>query len=76
MKKLIKSVLRSAGFELRRVQSGRSDTMASTLLKWAVSTEVTTVIDVGASNGSWTRLALKGWPNAQYLLVEAQQGAS
>jgi FkbM family methyltransferase len=74
MKKLIKSVLRSAGLELRRVQPGRNDTMASALLKWAVSTEVSTVIDVGASNGCWTRLALKGWPNAQYLLVEAQRG--
>jgi FkbM family methyltransferase len=48
--------------------------MASTLLKWAASSEVSTVIDVGASNGSWTRLAMKGWPNAQYLLVEAQRG--
>jgi FkbM family methyltransferase len=48
--------------------------MASTLLKWAASTEVNTIIDVGASNGCWTRLALKAWPNAQYLLVEAQPG--
>jgi FkbM family methyltransferase len=47
--------------------------MAATLLKWARTTEVSTVIDVGASNGCWTRLALKGWPNAQYFLVEAQQ---
>lgn len=47
--------------------------MAGNLLRWARSTEVSTVIDVGASNGCWTRLALKGWPNAQYLLVEAQQ---
>lgn len=65
------------GFEMRRVrreQPGWTDTMASTLLKWAASTEVSTVIDVGASNGSWTRLAIKGWPNAQYFLVEAQKG--
>lgn len=47
--------------------------MAAILQKWAASTEVTTVIDVGASNGCWTRLALKGWPHAEYLLVEAQQ---
>ena len=73
MKKLIKLALRSAGFELRRIQPEQSDTMASTLLKWAASTEVNTIIDVGASNGCWTRLALKGWPNAQYLLVEAQR---
>ena len=76
MKALIKSALRSMGVEVRRAQHeqpGRAGTMASTLVKWAVSTEVNTVIDVGASNGSWTRLALKGWPKAQYLLVEAQR---
>jgi FkbM family methyltransferase len=78
MKELIKSALRSAGFELRRLQHERpperANTMASTLLKWAASTEVNSVIDVGASNGCWTRLALKGWPKARYLLVEAQPG--
>ena len=47
--------------------------MAAALVKWAASTKVSTVVDVGASNGCWTRLALKGWPNAQYLLVEAQK---
>jgi len=65
------------GYEVRRIQHEqpvRTDTMASTLLKWAASTEVKTVIDVGASNGCWTRLALKGWPDAQYFLVEAQRG--
>jgi FkbM family methyltransferase len=48
--------------------------MASTLIKWAASTELNTIIDVGASNGCWARLALEGWPKAQYLLVEAQRG--
>jgi len=63
------------GFEMRRIQKlpERTDTMAATLLKWATTTEVNTVIDVGASNGCWTRLALRGWPNANYLLVEAQR---
>ena len=30
------------------------------------------VIDVGASNGSWSRVCMQHFPNAQYLLVEAQ----
>ena len=34
---------------------------------------VRTVIDVGASNGSWTRLARESYPDAGYLLIEAQQ---
>jgi FkbM family methyltransferase len=33
---------------------------------------VRTVIDVGASDGRWTELALRHFPNAQYLLIEAQ----
>ena len=76
MKRLIKSAFRSVGLEVRRAHQEsheRAETMAATLLKWARSTELNTVIDVGASNGCWTRLALQGWPNAQYLLVEAQQ---
>jgi FkbM family methyltransferase len=32
---------------------------------------VASVIDIGASNGSWSRLARSAWPNARFLLVEA-----
>ncbi|MFM9946103.1 MAG: FkbM family methyltransferase, partial [Bacteroidia bacterium] len=32
-----------------------------------------TIIDIGASNGSWSELCLKYFPNAHYFLVEAQQ---
>ena len=32
---------------------------------------VPTIIDVGASNGMWTELALVDFPNSQYLLIEA-----
>lgn len=35
--------------------------------------EINTVIDVGASNGSWSRICMKYLPNAQYLLIEAQE---
>ncbi len=35
--------------------------------------KLTTVIDVGASNGSWSRIFLKSYPKADYLLVEAQK---
>ncbi len=33
---------------------------------------VNTVVDVGASNGSWTEVCMKHLPRAQYLLIEAQ----
>jgi FkbM family methyltransferase len=32
-----------------------------------------TVIDVGASNGMWTREVIQQFPNAQYFLVEARR---
>lgn len=35
--------------------------------------DVGTVIDIGASNGAWSAEAMKFFPNAQYLLIEAQQ---
>ncbi|HEY2460735.1 MAG TPA: FkbM family methyltransferase [Candidatus Acidoferrum sp.] len=34
-----------------------------------------TVIDVGASNGSWSKRVMKYFPEANYLLVEAQEAA-
>ncbi len=34
--------------------------------------KINTVIDVGASNGMWSQMALKYYPLAQYLLIEAQ----
>jgi len=35
--------------------------------------EVATVIDIGASNGMWSEVCERRFPNARYLLVEAQQ---
>lgn len=33
---------------------------------------INSVIDVGASNGSWSIICMKHFPKAQYLLIEAQ----
>ncbi|MFT5195328.1 MAG: FkbM family methyltransferase [Cellvibrionaceae bacterium] len=35
--------------------------------------QVNSVIDIGASNGMWTKKCLKAYPKAQYLLIDAQQ---
>ena len=34
--------------------------------------EISTVIDVGASNGMWSAVAMQHFPNANYFLIEAQ----
>jgi FkbM family methyltransferase len=71
LKARAKSALLRAGFDVQRV--GDSSTMEAGLQRAADrGDEVRTVIDVGASNGSWTELALRSFPNASYLLVEAQ----
>src|ERR1700687_2028395 len=36
---------------------------------------VATVIDVGASNGSWSDQMMRHFPKASYLLIEAQEVA-
>src|SRR5690242_6014432 len=33
---------------------------------------IMTVVDVGASNGSWSEVCLKHLPDSEYLLIEAQ----
>src|SRR5687767_8403508 len=37
--------------------------------------EIATVIDVGASDGRWSRQAMQFFPEAEYLLIEAQAEA-
>jgi FkbM family methyltransferase len=37
--------------------------------------QVQTVVDVGASNGSWSQQLMRYFPRANYLLVEAQEAA-
>jgi FkbM family methyltransferase len=34
--------------------------------------QLATVVDVGASNGSWSEICMRQFPNAKYLLIEAQ----
>ena len=34
---------------------------------------VGTVVDMGASNGMWSQTVMPYFPNAQYLLIEAQK---
>jgi FkbM family methyltransferase len=59
-----------AGYDVRRAAG--SDTMGAGLRRLAPRLQVRTVVDVGASNGSWTVLALRSIPDASYLLIEAQ----
>jgi FkbM family methyltransferase len=73
MKQLIKSLARRAGYEIRRADA--RGTMASALERVARRHPVATVIDVGASDGRWSALARRVYPEAAFLLIEAQAHA-
>lgn len=47
-------------------------TMRGAVRTLAEKHHINTIIDVGASNGSWTKMALEYFPDSSYLLVEAQ----
>lgn len=77
MKKAVKSILNRLGYEIRKipVKPGwdATNTMFGALSRCIKrGLEVNTVIDVGASNASWSDECMKHLPNANYLLIEAQ----
>lgn len=82
IKRLIKSYLAKRGYEIRKarpkvppLRQPSKFTMHSALERSKKrGVEVSTVIDVGASDGRWSRDCLKFFPDANYLLVEAQNG--
>lgn len=75
IKGTIKRALRALGIHLSRVGSpGDRCTMAGAFRALAARQHTfRTVVDIGASNGSWSNELMAYFPNRQYLLVEAQQ---
>jgi FkbM family methyltransferase len=70
LKSKVRAALLRVGYDVRRAAD--APTMAAALARLAPRLHVQTVVDVGASNGSWTELTLRSFPNAAYLLIEAQ----
>jgi FkbM family methyltransferase len=75
-KSLIKKLLAEAGLELRR-HGPEPDvppaTLTAALARLAGrNVDIRSVVDVGASNGCWSKELMKFYPNADYLLIEAQ----
>jgi FkbM family methyltransferase len=69
-----KKALRSMGYQVQRARQLQSEpTMSGALARAGLrGTAVAGVIDVGASTGIWSRLAMSQFPLAHYLLIEAQ----
>ncbi len=73
LKKIIKIYLQKKGYDLISKDLSRQHTMEGALYRCSLrGMQINTVIDVGASNGIWSRLCHKYLPDAQYLLIEAQ----
>jgi FkbM family methyltransferase len=72
MRQLIKAMLAKAGYELHR--SGSTRASMNRALHWLREhdVDVATVLDVGASNGCWSRECIRAFPNAEYILFEPQ----
>lgn len=62
-----------AALALAEALGGRPATSFDAALKRMVQrgVEIGSVIDVGAANGSWSRLARRHWPNAHCHMIEA-----
>ena len=74
MKALIKRALRALGIHVARVGSpGDRSTMAGALRALAARKHAfRTVVNIGASNGSWSDELMRYFPDRKVLLVEAQ----
>lgn len=88
IKRVIKKVFRSLGYNIvpavqtvakpaaatHRVQPKNPFSMEGALQRAAErGVKVNSVIDIGASNGMWSEICLKYFPDARYLLIEAQE---
>jgi len=74
IKKILNKGLHLFGYRIESTDSDKVLTMKGALARCkARGIKVNTVIDIGASDGSWTRDCLTYFPDAHYVLVEAQE---
>jgi FkbM family methyltransferase len=73
MKRMINHLLRLMGYRISKIQTDRHSTQAmrSAVQRLSEKYQINTIIDVGASNGIWSRSTMDFYPESKYLLVEA-----
>ncbi len=76
IKKMMKTGFEKFGFKLQRIREGQKSIELSMEGGLQRCTDrgliVNSVIDVGASNSSWSRMCMNYLPKSKYLLIEAQ----
>jgi FkbM family methyltransferase len=82
LKKLIQSIFNSLGYQVSKLSSipeiyiekSNAFTMLDAIKRCQQrGTQVSSVIDISASNGQWSELCMQAYPNAFYHLIEAQE---
>jgi len=74
IKTILKKAFSSFGYTISKHSEDSDLTMNAALARCVKrGLDVNTVIDVGASDGRWSRDCMKHIPNAKYLLIEAQE---
>ena len=73
IKRLINRILHIIGIGLYRYSSSNFPSMEFALKRISEmkNLEINTIIDVGASDGRWCKIAIKYFPDAFYFLIEA-----
>lgn len=75
LKSLLKKSFEKFGYNIQKIELDSEMTMSGALKRCVDrGLNAKTVVDVGASNGSWSRACMKFLPSAKYLLIEAQEG--
>lgn len=75
IKNIVKRGFEKLGYRIQKIPAIESQFTMEGALKRCLNRGITihSVIDVGASDGRWSRLCMKYLPNAKYLLIEAQE---
>ena len=79
MKKITKKILSKLGLKIEKIKSGQSNIHKKDFLLYnfyntlnVFQFEPKHIVDIGANHGTWTREALRFFPNAYYTLIEPQ----
>jgi FkbM family methyltransferase len=74
LRSIVKALSRKFGIEIKRYQEEISDERCSLLGSMRTAAALgftpTTILDVGAARGLWSKEVAKVWPEAHYLMIE------
>src|SRR5689334_2821999 len=74
MKRVINKILAACGYQIRKIktESLPAKSMNDAVKRISEIHDINTIVDIGASSGIWSQMVMKHYPQAKYLLIEAQ----